>query len=273
MTVGTTRRVLLVGGGRIGSAMLKGWLESGEVERVVVVDPSSTPDDLADHPAVTWVADAAALPADFAPQVAILAVKPQVMGAVLPGYRHLVSDSLVFLSVAAGMTVAGLTAMLTPEARVVRAMPNTPAAIGRGMTVGVPGPGVSGDQRDACDRLLSAVGRVAWIEDESLMDAVTAVSGSGPAYAFLLAEVMAEAGVAAGLPAELAATLARATVSGAGALMDASDEPADQLRRNVTSPGGTTAAALAVLMADDGMGRLMERAIAAAAARSRELAG
>jgi pyrroline-5-carboxylate reductase len=152
-------------------------------------------------------------------------------------------------------------------------MPNTPAAIGRGMLVGCPGPGVDERQRAICDTLLGAVGEVAWIEDEALMDAVTAVSGSGPAYLFHLVEAMAAGGIAAGLPEDLAMQLARATVSGAGELLHRSPDSATTLRENVTSPGGTTAAALEVLMAEPGLRELMSRAIAAAAKRSRDLSG
>jgi pyrroline-5-carboxylate reductase len=156
---------------------------------------------------------------------------------------------------------------------IVRAMPNTPAAIGRGITVGVPNARVTADQRALADTLLRAVGAVEWVDDEGLIDAVTAVSGSGPAYVFLLAESLARAGAAAGLPADLSARLARATVSGAGELLHQSALDAATLRQNVTSPGGTTAAALGVLMAESGLDPLLEKAVAAATKRSRELAG
>ncbi len=173
----------------------------------------------------------------------------------------------------AGRTLAFLQSALPPHTAVVRTMPNTPAAIGRGITVAVPNAAVSAHQRDLAHRLMAATGAVEWIADESLMDAVTAVSGSGPAYVFLLAEALAKAGAAAGLPADLAGKLARATVAGSGELLHRSPFEASALRQNVTSPGGTTAAALDVLMAADGLPKLMERAIAAATRRSRELAG
>ncbi|TAN62004.1 MAG: pyrroline-5-carboxylate reductase, partial [Magnetospirillum sp.] len=197
---------------------------------------------------------------------------PQVMAEVLPPYGRFAAA--VFLSIAAGKPIAFFRSHLGDGAAIVRAMPNTPAAVRRGITVCCPGAGVDAPRRALCQSLLEAVGEVGWVEDESLMDAVTAVSGSGPAYVFLLAEVMAAAGIAQGLPPELAARLARATVSGAGELLRQSSDSAEQLRKNVTSPGGTTAAALAVLMADGGgLPGLMDAAVAAAARRGRELAG
>jgi pyrroline-5-carboxylate reductase len=273
MTTGGLK-LLLVGCGRMGSAMLDGWLRSGQVAAVAVVEPSACDDDACD-PRIARCADPDRLPADFLPDVIVLAVKPQMLAAVLPAYRRFARPETAFLSVAAGWTLAAFARALGDDARVIRAMPNTPAAIGRGMTVAVAGPGVSDAQRAAGDSLLAAVGEVAWVDDEAQMDAVTAVSGSGPAYVFLLAEALAAAGAAAGLPPALADRLARATVSGAGELLRRSPEtPSATLRENVTSPGGTTAAALAVLMnADDGLPPLLTRAVAAATARSRELAG
>lgn len=264
--------LLLVGCGKMGSAMLAGWLAAAIVDRVVVVDPSGAP-GAPQHPAVSVVPAIDAVPAGFAADVVVLAVKPQVMDGVLAGCAGLVHPGTVFLSVAAGKTIASFARHLGDGAAVVRAMPNTPAAIGRGMTVAVANPLVPEERKSFCDALLRAVGQVAWIEDEALMDAVTAVSGSGPAYVFLLAEVLAAAGREAGLPADLAVQLARATVAGAGELLHRSDTPAGQLREAVTSPGGTTQAALSVLMADDGMQPLLTAAVAAAARRSRELAG
>lgn len=265
-------RLLLVGCGRMGSAMLDGWLAGPGVAQVAVVEPSAAAaQDANDRVIRRDSADA--LPADFVPDVVVLAVKPQMMAAVLPAYRRFVRPETVFLSVAAGWTLASFARTLGDDARVVRAMPNTPAAIGRGVTVLVAGAGVDGAQRAACDRLVRAVGSAEWVADEALMDAVTALSGSGPAYIFLLAEAMAAAGAAAGLPADLADRLARATVSGAGELLRQSSEPAAKLRENVTSPGGTTAAALAVLMnQQDGFTPLLTKALAAAAERSRQLA-
>ena len=202
----------------------------------------------------------------------VVAVKPQVAGEVMPALAPFVGGATVVVSIMAGRTLRFLAASL-PRAAIVRAMPNTPAAIGRGITVAVANARVSAAQRALVDALLSAVGGVEWVADETLMDAVTALSGSGPAYVFLLAEAMSRAGTAAGLPAALAATLTRATVAGAGELLHRSPLDAATLRQNVTSPGGTTAAALNVLMAKSGLGTLMEKAVAAATKRSRELAG
>jgi pyrroline-5-carboxylate reductase len=264
---GESGPILLVGCGKMGGAMLAGWREAGRA--VAVVEPRApipAPSSL-----VAAVAAPEALPAGLMPAAVVLAVKPQEAAAVLPAYARFAA-SAVFLSIMAGKTVAGLSALLGAGARIVRAMPNTPAAVRRGITVACAGPGVTAAERALCDGLLAAIGSVAWVEDERLMDAVTAVSGSGPAYVFLLAEAMEEAGVAAGLPRELARRLARETVSGSGALLAMSAEEASTLRQNVTSPGGTTAAALSVLMAEGGLPELMRRAVAAAAARSRELA-
>ncbi len=262
--------LLLVGCGKMGGAMLAGWMAAGVAGRVVVVEPSGATGPLPDG--VTAVRDPADIPADFSPAAVILAVKPQMMDAALPGYRRFAGDA-VFLSIAAGKPIAYFEKHLGAEAAVVRAMPNTPAAIGRGISVAVPNARATSCHRNLCDRLLAAVGEVAWVDDESLLDPVTAVSGSGPAYVFLLVETLAKAGEAAGLPAELSMRLARATVSGAGELLRQSPEEAAQLRRNVTSPNGTTQAALDVLMAADGLAPLMERAVADATRRSRALAG
>lgn len=255
--------ILLVGCGKMGGAMRAGWLEAGR--RVAVVEPGP-------HAPEGAVPSPDALPAELRPAAVVLAVKPQEAAKVLPAYARF-AGAAVFLSIMAGRTIGGMRTLLGESAVVVRAMPNTPAAVRQGITVACPGPGVRPAQRDLCTDLLGAIGAVAWVEDEALMDPVTAVSGSGPAYVFLLAEAMEAAGIAAGLPAELAGRLARRTVAGSGALLAASTEDAAQLRRNVTSPGGTTAAALAVLMAEDGLPALMRRAVEAATRRSRELAG
>jgi pyrroline-5-carboxylate reductase len=206
------------------------------------------------------------------PAVMVLAVKPQVLDEVLPPLARLAGLSTVVLSIAAGRTIAGIERHLPSGLAVIRSMPNTPAAIGRGITVAVANIHVTAAQRRSCDALLRAVGEVAWAEQESLLDAVTAVSGSGPAYVFYLAECLAEAGRNAGLEPALAQRLARCTIAGAGELLHRSPLGADVLRRNVTSPNGTTHAALEVLMADDGLARLMREAVAAATRRSRELA-
>lgn len=265
-------RILLVGCGKMGGALLSGWLERGlSAEDAVVVEPGLSGATFADR--VTVVADAAAIPPGFVPDVAVLAVKPQVMAEVLPAYRCFVNTT-AFLSIAAGKPIAFFEAILGEDVAVVRAMPNTPAAVRRGITVAICNGQVGTSARMACDSLLQAVGEVAWIDEESLMDAVTAVSGSGPAYVFLLTECLAKAGVAAGLSEDLAAHLARVTVTGSGELMQQSPEPAEVLRQNVTSPGGTTAAALSVLMADHhGLQALMTAAVVAATRRGKELAG
>ena len=260
--------ILLVGCGKMGGAMLAGWRERG-LAACVAVDPGGV--DL-DAPEVRLVADAAGIPADFAPEAVVLAVKPQQAAAVLPHYARY-AGSAVFLSIMAGRSVDGIGGLLGSEARVVRAMPNTPAAIRRGITVAFAGPGVSAGRRALCHTLLEAVGAVAWTEDEAVLDPVTAVSGGGPAYVFLLAELLEQAAREQGIPPELARALARHTVAGAGALLAASDEDAAELRRAVTSPGGTTERALAVMMERSAWPDAVSRAIAAATARSRELAG
>ncbi len=266
--------LLLAGAGNMGHALLAGWLEHGlEPGRIVVQDPAPQPHIRQELEArgVPVHAEVASLPKP--PAVLLLAVKPQVMDEVLPQLAKLVGQGTVVVSIAAGRQIAGLAAHLPEGTAVVRAMPNTPASVGRGITVAVGNAHVTAAQRHACDRLLRAVGEVAWVDDEGLMDAVTAVSGSGPAYVFHLTECLAEAGVAAGLAPALARQLARATVAGAGELLHRSILDAATLRRNVTSPGGTTAAALEVLAAESGgLPELIRKAVAAAARRSRELA-
>ena len=265
--------LLLVGCGKMGGALLDGWLAQGVApESVTLVEPQA--DFVARFTALAVGAapDAAALPANLAPAVVVLAVKPQMMEAALPGYARFVRPGTVFLSIAAGITIGNFETVLGAEAAIVRTMPNTPAAVGRGMTVLCPNGQVSAAQREVCGGLMAAVGETAWVEDEALLDPVTAVSGGGPAYVFLLIECLAEAGRAAGLPADLALRLARVTVAGSGELVHRAEAPASTLRENVTSPGGTTLEALKVLMAPDGLQPLMTRAIAEATRRSRELA-
>ena len=203
----------------------------------------------------------------------VIAVKPQTAPGAVPPLAPYVGKSTLVLSIMAGRTLRFLQKSLPAGAAIVRAMPNTPAAIGRGISVAVGNPKVSARQRKLASDLLAAIGKVEWIADETLMDAVTALSGSGPAYVFLLAEAMTKAGIAAGLPADLAARLARATVAGSGELLHRSELDAATLRQNVTSPGGTTAAALEVLMGPSGFDDLLTKAIAAATRRGRELAG
>lgn len=264
--------VVLVGGGNMGHALAAGWLRGPlEPEALTIVEPDEAAARRLAPLGAVCVAEADALPAALRPAALVFAVKPQLMAQVAPLYADRGGPGCVHLSIAAGWPSALLERDLGPVP-IVRAMPNTPAAIGQGMTVAYATPAVAAEQRALCQELLEAVGAVAWSDDEALMDAVTAVSGSGPAYVFLLAECLAEAGVAAGLPQDLARTLAARTVSGAGALLAQADEEAGTLRRNVTSPGGTTEAALAVLMAEDGLGPLMTRAVCAASERSRALA-
>jgi pyrroline-5-carboxylate reductase len=263
--------ILLAGAGKMGGALLQGWLALGlSPEKVAVIEPQPSPElaalskqGLRLNPPHQVVGAAAAV---------VVAVKPQIAPEVLPALAPFVGAGTVVVSIMAGRTL-GFLADSLPRAGLVRAMPNTPAAIGRGITVAVANPLVAPEQRAFVDVLLSAVGAVEWITDEALMDAVTALSGSGPAYVFLLAESMTRGGTAAGLPPALADRLARVTVAGAGELLHRSPLDPATLRQNVTSPGGTTAAALEVLMAEGGLERLMATAIAAATKRSRDLAG
>jgi pyrroline-5-carboxylate reductase len=261
--------ILLAGAGKMGGAMLTGWLNAGvALSRIAVIEPHLSDDlrklaalDLRINPTVSEAGPLAAL---------VLAVKPQTFDEAAKLLKPFVSPSTLVVSIMAGMTITRLGDGV--GGAVVRAMPNTPAAIGRGMTVAAAASNVSGDQRAFADALLRATGAVEWVNDEALMDAVTAVSGSGPAYIFLLAETLAQAGIDAGLPADLAVKIARETVAGSGELLHQSDLDSATLRKNVTSPGGTTAAALDVLMGKDGMQELMTKAIAAATKRSKELA-
>jgi pyrroline-5-carboxylate reductase len=265
--------ITLIGCGKMGSAMLQGWLKDPDLQAdFAIIEPFQ--DALAWTKAFPNVplfdSCAAAAQRGQISQMVVLAVKPQMMDDALSSMAGIADDTTAFLSIAAGIPTAWFAQRLGPDALVLRSMPNTPAAIGLGITVLYPG-AAPADVSALAVQLLAAIGTVVTIEDESLMDAVTAVSGSGPAYVFLLAEVMTEAGISAGLPAALSRSLAEATVSGAGALIAASDDPPAQLRVNVTSKGGTTAAALAVLMADDGLAPLMKQAILAARDRSVEL--
>ena len=260
--------VVLAGAGKMGGAMLSGWLAQGlDPKRVVVIEPHPT-DETRGFVAKGVKLNPAAKNIG-AVDVLIDAVKPQMFREAGPQLKSLVGPKTLVVSIMAGTTLAMLQEICGGVA--VRAMPNTPAAIGRGITVAVAGNGVDKMQREIADALLRATGSVEWIEDEALMDAVTAVSGSGPAYIFLLAEELARAGVAAGLPEALATKLARETVSGSGELLRRSDLTSATLRANVTSPGGTTAAALGVLMGDGGFQTLLTRAVAAATKRSKEL--
>jgi pyrroline-5-carboxylate reductase len=267
-----TGTILLVGAGKMGGAMLESWLGLGLDPRyAAVLEPQLAREltalagrGLRLNPAASAIGEISAI---------VVAVKPQIASEVIPTLAPYVGAGTVVVSIMAGQTLDVLEQALSQRAALVRAMPNTPAAIGRGITVAVPNGRVSGRQRELVHALLSATGAVEWIDDEALMDAVTAVSGSGPAYVFLLVEALAQAGTAAGLPAELAAKLARATVAGSGELLQRSPLDPASLRQNVTSPRGTTAAALEVLMGPHGLAELMARAVAAATQRSRQLAG
>ncbi|MBV9458114.1 MAG: pyrroline-5-carboxylate reductase [Bradyrhizobium sp.] len=262
-----TGTIALAGAGKMGGAMLTGWLGGGlDAKRVAVIEPAPSAEITA------LAAKGVRLnPKDIGQvETLVIAVKPQMFREAGAALKAHVTPSTLVVSIMAGTTMKSLQEVC--GGAVVRAMPNTPAAIGRGITVAVAANNVSAAHRATADALLRATGPVEWVDDEVLMDAVTAVSGSGPAYIFLIAEELARAGVAAGLPEELATKLARETVAGSGELLHRSDLPSATLRQNVTSPGGTTAAALEVLMGKGGMRELMIRAIAAATARSKELA-
>jgi pyrroline-5-carboxylate reductase len=257
----------------MGGALLRGWLARGvDPRQVTAIDINPTGLDDVEAKGVAIITKAADLPPGLKPALLLLAVKPQFMDDALPDYRKYVGPEATFLSIAAGKTRAYFKDRLGPDAEIVRSMPNTPAAVGRGVSVIYRDPRVRKDRVALCGELLKAVGTVEWVDDEDLLNAVTALSGGGPAYTFLLIECLAEAGRAAGLPADMAMRLARETVSGSGELARISEESAAQLRQNVTSPKGTTLEALNVLMAADGLQALVTRAIAAATRRSRELA-
>jgi pyrroline-5-carboxylate reductase len=273
-------KLLLAGCGKMGGALLEGWLQQGiPASDIIIVEPNTEIGmELTTQHGVSVLSSAGALSVDLNPAVVMMAVKPQVMDDVAPAYARFASSSTVFLSIAAGKNIQYFASMFGSDAAIVRAMPNTPAAVGRGITVCCANEPVRSEQRDVCTRLLEAVGTVDWVEDEGLIDAVTGLSGGGPAYVFLLVESLAKAGVAAGLPEDLAMRLARQTVAGSGELLHQSEEEPATLRKNVTSPGGTTAEALRVLMGEDdrdsrrGWQSLITDAVAAATNRSRELA-
>jgi len=267
-------KLLLVGCGKMGGAMLDGWLARGlSASDVVVAEPAEALRPK--KPGLKGIAATSEM--SETPEIVVLAVKPQSMDAVMPDLRRFAGDGSkggsVFLSIAAGKTLKYFAGHLGANAKVVRAMPNTPAAVRQGITVSTASTGVSDAEKRRCHGLLEAVGQSLWVDDEGLIDHVTALSGSGPAYVFLLVEAMAAAGEKLGLTSEMAMQLARATVAGSGELLRQSSEPASQLRVNVTSPGGTTAEALKVLMAGDGIQPVFDRALAAASRRSKELAG
>jgi len=268
--------ILLVGCGKMGGALLSGWIDAGRAPgSICVVEPEDATFAKAVSPlpaGIGHVKSPHELSGAYRPDIVVVAVKPQIMDEVAPNLRRFAQDGIAVLSIAAGRTIDYFQDALGKRAAIVRAMPNTAASIGRGITAAIANAYVGADQHALCDALLAAVGEVVWLTDEGQMDAVTAVSGSGPAYVFLLAECLAKAGEEAGLPQKLAAQLARATVAGAGALLVTSPEEPAKLRQNVTSPGGTTEAALKVLMARGGLQALMTKAVAAATKRSHELA-
>jgi pyrroline-5-carboxylate reductase len=263
--------LVLVGAGKMGSAMLDGWLARGlDPKKIIVIEPQ--PVKALKALARRWVKLNPKDKVGVASAI-VIAVKPQSAPEAVPPLARYIDKTTLVLSIMAGRTIGFLEKSLPTGTAIVRAMPNTPAAIGRGISVAVANGKISMRQRKQASDLLAAIGKVEWVGDETLMDAVTALSGSGPAYIFLLAECMARAGVAAGLPKELAARLARETVAGSAELLHRSDLDAATLRQNVTSPGGTTAAALEVLMGPGGFDQLLTQAIAAATRRSRDLAG
>ncbi len=266
--------LVLLGAGKMGGAMLEGWLKAGLPGRsVTVIDPFvsdgmkafCTMQGIALNPEPDSIAE---------PDVLLLAIKPQTLNDAANAASKIAGPGTLVISIMAGKTIANMASQLPRAKAIIRTIPNTPAAVGRGITAATASRTAGPSDRAVADALLSAIGRVVWVEDEGLIDAATAVSGSGPAYVFLLAECLAEAGIAIGLPPDIAMALARSTVEGAGELMHAEPrtDPA-QLRKNVTSPNGTTAAALAILMAEDGLQPILSKAVAAAKRRASELAG
>lgn len=269
-----TGRLVLIGAGKMGTAMLQGWLDAGvKAEQVVIFDPTPPPETL-ELIAVRQINHNPDIGSVSGIETILVAIKPQMMDEVLPHMTNLAREAPLVVSVVAGKTIAAIKGHFGIDTPVIRTIPNTPAAVGRGITAMVASEGVSQAQKDLATSLLTCLGEVVNVDDEAHIDACTAISGSGPAYIFHMAECLTAAGVELGLPQDIARQLARATVSGAGELMRVSGIEASTLRENVTSPKGTTYAALQVLMAEPGgMKELMIRATAEAARRSRELAG
>ncbi|MBE7638072.1 pyrroline-5-carboxylate reductase [Sneathiella sp. P13V-1] len=264
--------VLLVGCGNMGGAMLGGWIEQNiKPNNIVVVDPS--PDNLekAQKLGCRSFSSPLLIEEGYVPDVIIFAVKPQVIGDVMESYKEFAREGALIISIAAGTKIQKFQEQLGQDAAIIRTMPNTPAAIRQGMMVSCGNEHVTEEHKKLCDILMEAIGETAWVEDEDDIDRVTGLSGSGPAYVFYMIESMIKAGVAAGLSEELSTLLAKTTVAGAGQLAIHSTEDVSKLRENVTSPGGTTAAGLQVLMAEDGLAPLMEKTVAAAIVRSKEL--
>jgi len=265
--------ILLVGCGKMGSALVEGWLAEGrDAGTITIIEPQIESVSALTGKGVTALAGMEDLPTEYAPGLILFAVKPQVMDDLAPPYVRF-KETAVYMSIAAGRTLAYFAAHLGDDAAVIRVMPNTPAAIGRGISGGIANAHVGEAQKELASGLMTAAGEFYWLETEEQIDAVTAVSGSGPAYVFLLAECLADAARAQGLPDDLADRLGRVTVAGSGELLHQSADDASTLRVNVTSPGGTTEAALKVLMADDGLNPLMKKAVRVAFERSKELAG
>lgn len=264
--------VLLVGCGKMGEALATAWLDQGkDPADISVVEPIKKSANNLVLKGVRYYSEPDQLPGKISPAVIIFAVKPQVMDYVVPFYAKF-AKTTVFMSIAAGRTLSYFENLLGNDASVVRVMPNTPAAVQRGISCAISNSNVSETQREFCDDLIRAVGELYWLESETQIDAVTAVSGSGPAYVFLLAECLAKVGQKLGLPKHLAERLGRVTISGSGELLDQSREDLVTLRNNVTSPGGTTEAALKILMNDDCFEILINEAVSRAAERSKELA-
>ena len=263
--------IVLIGAGRMGSALLKGW-SARELGPVIAIEPSPSAalKSFARQHRIALFPSLSRLDS-VRPRACVVALKPQVLKTEAVALTAIAASGALMLSIAAGTTIASLRRAWGTKARIVRAMPNTPGAIGHGITGLFAGRGVTPRDRALAETLLAALGETVWVRRESDIDTVTAVSGSGPAYVFLLAEALAAAGAAEGLAPDLAAKLARATVSGSGALLAADPAPAVELRRAVTSPGGTTEAALKILMAKNGLEALMRRAVAAARKRANEL--
>lgn len=266
--------LVLVGCGKMGSALLGGWAKAGlAAASTRIVEPAGKDATAGKLARAQFFSSAADLPAGLVPRIIVLAVKPQIMGDVLPQLQGRVGGDTLILSIAAGFRVRGIAELLGGETPIIRAMPNTPAAVGKGISAALRSANGTAADHALVEALLRAVGEVVWVESEDDLDAVTGLSGSGPAYVFHMVEAMAAAGEAAGLDQDLADRLARQTVIGAAALLETSGEDAMTLRRNVTSPKGTTEAALEILMAENGLGDLMRRAVRAATKRGRELSG
>ncbi len=263
--------LLLVGCGNMGSAMAKGWLSAGlDAEAFWGIDPVLADKHIEGLPNEQIVATVEDLPQGISPKAIVMAIKPQMMAASLPKLKSLVLRETLIISIAAGTTIATYEEHFG-DVGIIRSMPNTPAAIGKGISGMSANGKASADDKAVAEKLLRAIGEAVWVASESLIDSVTAVSGSGPAYVFYLVEALAAAGVKNGLSEDVAMKLARQTIVGAGALLEESEDSAAELRRKVTSPKGTTAAALDVLMADNGLAPVIERAVTAAKRRSEEL--